>query len=604
MKKKTKFRIVAILLPFAALFLLEMLLRLLGAGHDLSFFKEETVGSTVLVRPNPQAMRRYYPPSYKKVPGVHDFVFEKKKPAGRKRVFVFGASTVQGFPYGPNLAFPTFLQELCRANNRDVEVINLGVTSATSRIILRQMGEALRYRPDVVVILMGHNEFYGPGGAASSLAAAPTRLRELRIYQLLEGLLTSLFPGPQKKASLLQRLSQERAIALDSPVFKRTLQQFRNNLQNMRDRLRTLPKTRVIVFSPPSNLRDFPPGNSNNPPRMKLLLQQYGLDFQKKKTWEKTRIADELIGRLQGYQKSSADSNYLHGKWFLAANPNKEVTRLMRRARDLDRLRLRAPGELVRITKKLAWPTQKMQFVFIDTDRLLDPDLWLPGDTQITEYIHPTYRSHRKIALALYGTVFGRQAEKTRFLNYTYVDLIAFRKDILAFFRDFLLPLNGYVNFRCLEDDFEIVKKGKAVHVRIPDSKKQYRFVENIKMKIRSNSELHRLAAQHFLQQGDTRSAWLEYRAGLVLHQDNQVFLNNLLVLAGEHPRGEMESGEYLYRLETWFRPDQLLPAVLGNLRLLAEKRGDQDRAQRYTRLLQQLHPQRTPQRGLRVISL
>lgn len=89
---------------------------------------------------------------------------------GTLRVIAMGESTTQGHDVDTG-NYPVYLRKLLKADGRgpsDVEVVNAGVAGWVSdQIALRAERELAAYRPDVVILYMGWNDFqsydpYGP----------------------------------------------------------------------------------------------------------------------------------------------------------------------------------------------------------------------------------------------------------------------------------------------------------------------------------------------------------------------------------------------------------------------------------------------------------
>ena len=87
--------------------------------------------------------------------------FAADKPAGSRRVFVLGGSTVQGRPYAIETAFSTWLKLRLQAASPTTtfEVVNCGGVSYASYRVAQILREVLRHEPDAIVIYTGHNEF-------------------------------------------------------------------------------------------------------------------------------------------------------------------------------------------------------------------------------------------------------------------------------------------------------------------------------------------------------------------------------------------------------------------------------------------------------------
>ncbi|MCP4888223.1 MAG: SGNH/GDSL hydrolase family protein, partial [Planctomycetaceae bacterium] len=87
--------------------------------------------------------------------------FLAEKPAGLRRIFVLGGSTVQGRPYAIETAFSTWLRLRLEANQPQTrfEVVNCGGISYASYRVAKILDEVLEHKPDAIVIYTGHNEF-------------------------------------------------------------------------------------------------------------------------------------------------------------------------------------------------------------------------------------------------------------------------------------------------------------------------------------------------------------------------------------------------------------------------------------------------------------
>jgi hypothetical protein len=83
------------------------------------------------------------------------------------RIFCLGGSTTVGDVSSNR--FPDLLSKILERSgvNRDVEVINLGITTINSYQVADFVAEIINYEPDLLILYMGHNEIYGPLGVAS-----------------------------------------------------------------------------------------------------------------------------------------------------------------------------------------------------------------------------------------------------------------------------------------------------------------------------------------------------------------------------------------------------------------------------------------------------
>src|SRR5881409_1662612 len=133
-RRKWAFRLIALLLPFVLLALLEVVLRLVGYGYPTPFtLKRKFAGKEVFVD-NPQFARRYFPPGLAR--SSHPFLFAARKPENTTRIFILGESAAMGDPE-PSYGFARMLELLLRSRyaGHNFEVINAGVSAINSHVI-------------------------------------------------------------------------------------------------------------------------------------------------------------------------------------------------------------------------------------------------------------------------------------------------------------------------------------------------------------------------------------------------------------------------------------------------------------------------------------
>ncbi|MFB0515884.1 MAG: SGNH/GDSL hydrolase family protein, partial [Candidatus Neomarinimicrobiota bacterium] len=182
-----------VLSPLIVFGLLELVLRLIDFGPDLALFVP--YGDTgQYLTPNRDVSLRYF--SRAEMSGFSsESFFLKEKGDSTLRIFALGGSTTASFPYYFNGTFPALLRDrLVQAYPEyKVELVNLGMTAVTSFTILDFTRDLLTYGPDLLLVYMGHNEFYGVLGSASTqgigssraLTVGYQRLRRLKVFQLL-----------------------------------------------------------------------------------------------------------------------------------------------------------------------------------------------------------------------------------------------------------------------------------------------------------------------------------------------------------------------------------------------------------------------------------
>ncbi|HEU5116425.1 MAG TPA: SGNH/GDSL hydrolase family protein, partial [Isosphaeraceae bacterium] len=137
--------------------------------------------------------------------------FAAHKSPREYRVFVFGGSTVQGRPFAIETAFSTWLELSLQAADpsRVWQVVNCGGVSYASYRLAPIVDEILHYKPDLVILCTGHNEYLEdrsydtlksvPGGVRWPLEV----LSNTRTARLLEGLVRSVSEPEEQKRPLL-----------------------------------------------------------------------------------------------------------------------------------------------------------------------------------------------------------------------------------------------------------------------------------------------------------------------------------------------------------------------------------------------------------------
>ncbi|GIV59988.1 MAG: hypothetical protein KatS3mg043_1077 [Rhodothermaceae bacterium] len=192
---------------------------------------------------NPAFFGRYFNDAF--VSEVAYEPFLREKPDDVFRVMVLGGSSVAGFPYRFYLGFPAWLRHRLEAEavGQRIEVVNVGITAASSYTFWDIRKELAAQRPDAVLIYAGHNEYYGAFGAGSSinvpgnaigLKRLVLRLKRLVLYRSLERFLRSLLPKPEGTGrTLMARMIRDAGITYDSDTYRAGIEQFEANMRDV-----------------------------------------------------------------------------------------------------------------------------------------------------------------------------------------------------------------------------------------------------------------------------------------------------------------------------------------------------------------------------------
>ncbi|HTR80271.1 MAG TPA: tetratricopeptide repeat protein [Bacteroidota bacterium] len=413
---KRLFRFTALLIPILFFTLLEFSLRLFHYGSDLSLFIAETVNGKSYYTLNPSLKNRYFS-GINFAPNPSPEFFLASKPPGAFRIFCLGESSTIGYPYWYNGAFPSFLRDRLKAvfPDRLIEVINLGITATNSYTVLDLSKDVMEYKPDLLIVYDGHNEFYGMLGTASNERVASARwitllylrMIHLRTFQLAKNtldIMLTVLGKPQidyaNHTTLMEHVARGKNIPYGSDAYNAGYTVFRENLEELSDlcRSRNIP---LFLSTQASNIRDQSPFVSNNsagisPQQLEQFQQEYhqGMEFQ-----SKGMLDSAVVCFRAGIAVDSlyADIHYRLARCLDVQGKRNEAFPEYIRARDYDELRFRTDSKFNDLIRSMG--DHKDVFV-ADIGAVfesLSQDS-LVGHNLILEHLHPNTRGHFYIA--------------------------------------------------------------------------------------------------------------------------------------------------------------------------------------------------------------
>ncbi|MEQ9406714.1 MAG: hypothetical protein RIK87_03270 [Fuerstiella sp.] len=424
-RRKVLFRTAAVLLGLSVFLLCELICRLGGWGEQATATDAftEFVGLRPLFQLSPDRQR--YDVAANRRLYFAEESFPAQKAPGHRRVFVFGGSTVQGRPFSIPTAFSTFLKIGLRHADPTVswEVVNCGGVSYASYRLLPIMRECLQYEPDLYIVCTGHNEFlecitYAEVRNSSELLKQTHGLLcQLRTVQILRETLRSLSPesGASTSAPLPARplLPEEVDVLLDhqgglEAYTREALQstqivrQFRINLTQMAE-LTEQAGVPLLFISPPSSLGDCPPFKSEFSADTTPEASAHILALLDNATAVSADRADKVVGRLKEAvhtDPSFAFAWYELGHALLNANRSDEALAAFIRAKDEDICPLRMTSALQQVMADVA---RTHDIPLLDAHQLMAglSRNGIVGDGMLVDHIHPSFRGHQQIALAI-----------------------------------------------------------------------------------------------------------------------------------------------------------------------------------------------------------
>ena len=274
--------------------------------------------------------------------GEHFFV--EPAPANHYRVVFVGASTVQGFPHPRRLAAASFLQAMLADAwpEREVEVVNLGITSIASFAVAQVVEDALVLSPDMVVVYTGHNEFYGLYGVGR-YQRLQYFLRQLHLTHLVDGLIGGI--GTKDKPTDLIKMAAARGeVPLHGSGRAIAEQNLRDNLRRV-SQLCERAQVPLVLCTVVANDAGFAPvGSTEGDEVWKAWVEQAAQVLTR--GYVAPEDAEDALQQLEQAAALSSEHAwlwYLQGRALERLGRDAEAQRAFRKARDLDTMPWRAP---------------------------------------------------------------------------------------------------------------------------------------------------------------------------------------------------------------------------------------------------------------------
>ncbi len=342
-------------------------------------------------------------------------VAAQNRPADRLRVVLLGDSALMGEPdpsFSPGRILEALLNARLAPSSRTAEVFTLGIPNANSHVLREIARDLPRLRPDAVVVMVGDNEFAGPGGPASPagrfhnssrIAHALIVASRTRLAQLWAATNAKLFPVHADTVAWRDQepLPLRDRLALDDPRRSAAARSYRRNLKAVLSLARDSSPL-VVPCTLPVNLRDCAPFATSYLPSE--------ADAQRVRELLRAATADERNDRLESAFHRYSDLFALNPRHaealFRAATialrldrPN-DARELFRRAADADALPLRATSSCNETLLDLA---SRYRLEPLDADALfasLAAD-GIPGNDLFLDHVHFTFEASHALASAI-----------------------------------------------------------------------------------------------------------------------------------------------------------------------------------------------------------
>lgn len=417
--KKYIFFLLLCFVPIFILLIVEGVLRLSNYGPNLDLFLIKDIGERKLYALNPNVVRRYF--------GMEGFttyvskdMFLQPKLPDTYRIFCLGASTTIGYPYMYNGSYPSLLED--RLNvlfpEKNIEVINLGITAVTSYTILDFIKELVKYQPDLILIYMGHNEFYGALGAGSTQFIGENRLviqlylqlQKFKLFQLVRD--TIHWIGNQFKTknvytrqrNLMEQMVRDKSIPFDGPVYHNVMKNFKANVREIVQIARH-HRIDLLLSTVTSNIRDqYPFVSLSSDSALSQKTKQLLTSVQK--LMDRNNYADALeqLRQIVAIDSQRADAHFLLAQCYDYLKNFEEARLHYELARDFDGLRFRSSSELNNIIRQICY-SDHVPLVDIEKKFYQAAMNGIPGKDLFWEHVHPKLNGYFLMAKEMCQTL-------------------------------------------------------------------------------------------------------------------------------------------------------------------------------------------------------
>lgn len=424
--KQWAFRIALLLFPLFVFLVLELFLRAIEYGGNLDLVVKKEIGGKQYYSINRGVGKRYFAGSGFVSPEPVSDIFEVNKSDTTIRIFCLGESTMAGFPYSMNATAPSFLRERLRDlfPHSKIEVVNLGLSAITSYTVLDFVRELVSYQPDLFIVYLGHNEFYGVYGAGSSiripgghwLTSLTIRLLKSKTYLLLRSIVASVRRAisdntARQGFSTMGVMVQEQYIPYGSDLYRAAIKAYRDNLESI---ISVAQSHRVpILFSElVSNVKDHPPFHSvfsdQTTPDVRIRWQTLKATADSLFAAGRYPEARELYRQCTSLDSLNASGFYELGLTEYALGRFDHARTLLKQAKDLDALRFRASEEFEHVLKDVC-AEKGAALALVDSAFEANSPHGIIGGDLILEHLHPNINGYSLMAKVFAQTIAGFQ---------------------------------------------------------------------------------------------------------------------------------------------------------------------------------------------------
>lgn len=578
--KKNLFHLTLFLIPVGFFCILELILRITGYESELNFISRIERNGKEYYTINQLVGKRYFGKDrlyYRK--GSHDY-FEVNKSPNTIRVFCFGESSMAGFPYEYNAIPSEFLKERLSASlpGKNIEVINTAIAATNSFTVDEFADMLVKYKPDLFIVYMGQNEFYGVYGVGSTVSAGKYRwmiktylwFEQFKTFLLLKNAINfveELFKSDDSQENkILMEEMASKSINYNSDDFRIAVNTFRDNYKEVISTALD-HKIPVLISTLVTNENDLQPFVSFHSENLNASLQaeskklfETGLNEQQQGDFES---AAENFKKSLAIDSMPAVIHYRLGKCYEKLNLLSEAGKQYSMAIDLDGLRFRAPSVFDNIIgnlgKKYNVPVADVRKEFRQNS-----ENGFIGSSLLVDHVHPSIKGYFLLAKTWVETL-----KNNRMLGLS-PDLAG--NDSLLWDMSSVTPLDSIIgNLKIME------LRSRPPFTKSDETLKfqPHTYIEQIAYQYAAEHSLawadaHLNASKYYLSTGNFLRALNELKAILISDEDNPMVLK----VAGDMSLqlNLYDQAEKYYINASKYVANQFIEYKLGKTELLLDK--------------------------------
>lgn len=304
------------------------------------------------------------------------------------RVFVYGGSTVAGFPveqFGFVSQLEFWLREL--QPTKSLEIYNLGAPAEPSAYVRLMVERTIYEDPDLLIVLSGHNEFL-PSEVENRQRTILHHLALFRVgIRVRDKVRAMYFP---QRPRIEYAPSQLEPYLRGSDAFQKEVDRYVDNMRHI-TRIALEHDVPLFLVTPPANLADWPPVYKE------LALGSHFNSVYESRIVEAALLVDngsvdKAIESIEEFLSTYPDDAmllYLLARSNVALGNHELAKSLFDKARDLDPIPWRVLPEFIQTLRDLSEADGVYLIDAAGTFRQQAPD-GLVGFSLVADTCHPT----------------------------------------------------------------------------------------------------------------------------------------------------------------------------------------------------------------------